>query len=192
MALEDIFKALEEQADRDIVAVTAEAREHAAAILDEAEREADTLKRSRVEEAERLSQARGRQTVNTARLEARKEVASVKDRAVVAAFADAREALADVRTRDDYDTLFRGLLREAVEGVGDGGAVLVDSADVERARGALDEFGIVAEVRGEMHCAGGVVVELEGGRVLRRNTLEDRLDKFAGVAQASVAEILFA
>jgi hypothetical protein len=35
-------------------------------------------------------------------------------------------------------------------------------------------------------------VSTDGGSVMRRNTLEDRLDKLRGLAQADVAEIVFA
>ena len=144
MAIEDIFKALEEQADRDIIAVTAEAREHAAAILEEAERDAELLRQSRVEEAERHSRARGQQSINTARLEARKAVAAVKEQAVAAAFAKARDALADVRSSAEYDVVFRALVGEAVEGAGGDAAVLVDPLDVELARRVLGEMGLDA------------------------------------------------
>lgn len=192
MALEDIFRALEEQADRDIAAVTAEAKEHAEAILEEASREAELLRETQVAEAERHSRAKGLQSLNTARLEARKRVAAVKEGAVAAAFAEARESLKSVRGRQDYPGLFESLLVEALAGVGSGAEVLVDPADVRLAEETLAKLGVAAEVRPEIVSAGGVVVQTDGGRVLRRNTLEDRLDKFEAGAQADVAEILFA
>lgn len=192
MALEDIFRALEEQADRDIAAVTAEAKEHAESILDEAKREAELLRDTRVSDAERHSRAKGLQSLNTAKLEARKRVAAVKEAAVASSFAQARESLASVRTRQDYPALFGSLLREAIAGVPADASVLVDPADAELARATLASMGVAAQVRPELSSAGGVIVELDGGRVLRRNTLEDRLDKFEAAAQADVAEILFA
>ncbi len=192
MALEDIFRALEEQADHDIAAVTAEAKEHAEAILEEARREAELLKQTRVAEAERLSRAKGMQSLNAAKLEARKRVAAVKEAAVASAFSEAREALGTVRRRDDYPAIFRGLLAEALAGVSTEAAVLVDPADADLARATLEAIGSSAEVRPEIASTGGVIVETDGGRVQRRNTLEDRLEKFEAAAQADVAEILFA
>lgn len=191
MALEDIFRALEEQADRDVEAVLEEARAHAAVILEEAEREAKTAREHRVAEAERMAQARSSQDLNSVRLEARKRIAGVKERAVRQAFEEALAALGSVRGRADYPQVFRALADEAVGGLADQFELLVDPADAELARAYLAERGITSEVRPEISTAGGVVVSTRGGSVLRRNTLEDRLDKLRGLAQADVAEILF-
>jgi len=38
---------------------------------------------------------------------------------------------------------------------------------------------------------GGLVVEASEGRVIRRNTLEDRLDRSRQLIQAEVAKVLF-
>jgi vacuolar-type H+-ATPase subunit E/Vma4 len=192
MALEDIFRALEEQADRDIDVVLKEARAHASAIHEEAEREATSVREHRVAEAERVARARSSQDLNTVRLEARKRVAAVKERAVRETFDAAQASLAGVRGRADYPDIFRALVAEALAGVDAEFSLLVDPADAELARAALSERGVSAEVRPELSSAGGVVVSLQGGEITRRNTLEDRLDKLRSLAQADVAEILFA
>lgn len=191
MAIEDIFRALEEQADRDVEAVLGEARQHADAILDEAKRDADRTHEQRVAEAERIAKIRSAQGLNHARLEARKRVAAAKERAVSDAFTEARARLATVRGRDDYPTLFRALLSEALEGVTGEFEVVVDPADQGLASKVLADLGVQAAVRADTPMSGGVILSSRGDRVLRRNTLEDRLEKFEGIAQADVAEILF-
>ncbi|HSK46412.1 MAG TPA: V-type ATP synthase subunit E [Coriobacteriia bacterium] len=192
MALDDIFRALEEQADRDIEAVLEEARAHAAAIREEAKREADTSRDTRIADAERVAKSRSAQDLNSVRLEARKRVAAVKERAVREVFDSAREQLGSVRAGSDYPSVFRSLADEALAGVEPGFEMLVDPSDSELARAFVAEKGLVGEVKPELSSAGGVVIVTQGGSVLKRNTLEDRLDKLRGLAQADVAEIVFA
>ena len=192
MALEDIFRALEEQAERDVEAVLAEAREHAAVIVDQAQAEAAQVLEHRLAEAERAAISRSSHALNAVRLDARKRVAAVKERAVSDAFDGAIAQLGSVRSSADYPSIFRGLATEALADVEDDFAVLVDPADVELATQVLAEMDLKGEVRGELATAGGLVVMTEGARVARRNTLEDRLGKLRGLAQSDVAEILFA
>lgn len=192
MALEDIFRALEEQADKDVQAVLAEARAHASAIKEEATKEAASAKEARVADAERIARSKSSQSLNSVRLEARKKIAAVKDRAVRQVFDQSVEALRSIRSRSDYPQVFAALAREAVDGVEGAYEIWVDPADLDLAKKVLAGEGISAEVKGEASTVGGLVVVMDGGRVMRRNTLEDRLTKFRGIAQADVAEIVFA
>ncbi len=192
MALEDIFRALEEQADKDVEAVLEEARAHARVILEEAKREAETTRDSRVAEAERTAAARSSQDLNSARLDARKRLAGVKERAVSEVFEEAKASLAELRQRPGYDQIFRKLAEEAMAGVSEEFELWVDPADVELGRAFLAEKGLTAEVKPEISTGGGVIVATRGGTVLRRNTVEERLEKLRGLAQADVAEIVFA
>jgi len=191
MGLEDIFRALEEQAAKDSDAVLAEARAHADSIIEEAEHEAARSRDRHVEEAQRSARSRSAQELNSAKLDARKKIAAVKERAVREVFDRALDELAKARSDSGYAEAFSRLADEALEGVSGEFSVLVDPADLEVAKSVLASKGISAEVRGDLAAAGGLVISTEGGRVMRRNTLEDRLEKLRGLAQADVAEILF-
>jgi vacuolar-type H+-ATPase subunit E/Vma4 len=145
-----------------------------------------------VADAERAARARSSQALNSVRLDARKRIAGVKERAVRQVFEEARAQLTQVRKRPDYDEVFRALLDEALAGVSSTDLeIWVDPADAELAQRALADRGVSAPVRPEISTAGGVVVATEAGRVMRRNTLEDRLDKLEGLAQSDVAELVF-
>ena len=174
MALEDIFRALQEQAYQDVAAVLEEAQAHAAVITEEAQREAKSAAERRVAEAERMAVAKSGQELNHVRLEARKRVAAVKEKAVREAFDDAMKALGQVRSRADYAQIFRALADEALDGVtATDIEVLVDPADVDLAREVIATKGVSAEVKPDLCCAGGLVVATQGGTIQRRNTLED-------------------
>ena len=191
MALEDIFKALEHQAERDISDVLAEARARAAGIVSEAEIEASGIRERHAAEAETTAVARTMQSLNSSRLEARRKLASVRQDTVGSALERARVSLEETRSAAGYDELFARLLDEALSGVKGEYEVLVDPADADLAKRALSARGIEAPIKPELSTAGGVVVSMNGGRILRRNTLEDRFEKYIGFAQADVAEILF-
>ncbi len=191
MAIEDIFRALEEQADAECDGILDQARGQAKGIIADADAEADSIRERRVSEAEAAARARSSHALNTARLEGKKGVAALKGRAIDDTFEMSLGALSDIRARSDYAGLFEALTAEALAGIEGDFEVLVDPADESLARDALAKLGREGSVKPELETAGGVVVTTHGGRVARRNTLEDRLGKVRHVAQADVAEILF-
>lgn len=192
MALEDIFKALEEQAARDIEQIMEDARSHGDAIVAEAEEQAAAMRSSKVVDAERHARAQSTHGLNAARLEARKRQAGVKETAIQSVFDEALVRLAEARRDPDYRGVFAKLVEEALAGVDGALEVHVDPADEAMAGEALGAMGVNAPVVADLSTAGGVVVVSGEGTVSRRNTFEDRLDKLRSIAQADVAEIVFA
>lgn len=191
MALEDIFRALEEQAQQEREDILSSARAQAEAIAEDAAEQAEGIRAGCVEKSEAAAGLRAAKAMNAARLDAKKQVASVKDEAVNSAFDAAAERLAAMRSSDGYDEVFQALAKEALDGVEGEAALLVDPADEDRAKRVLTELGAEAEIRPEISTSGGVVVLVGNGRVSRRNTFEDRLDRARQTSQSEVAEILF-
>ena len=191
MALEDIFRALDEQADEECEQLLREARDHGDVILADAEDEAETIRSNRIADAERITRSRAARSMNAAKLDARKRVAAVKEQAIEAAFARAESLLKGTRSSERYPAAFRALVNEALSGIEGDVEVIVDPADETLAKGTLADLGVNEHVRTDLSTAGGLVVVLPGGRITRRNTLEDRLGKVREHAQASVAEIIF-
>lgn len=191
MALEDIFRALDEQADKECEDILATARAQAAAIVADAEEQAARTCSACVERTETVMRRKAAQQVNAARLDMKKRVAAVKQESINEVFVRADGALAKVRSSPAYADVFRALLREAVDGVSGTVAVLVDPADEALARSVAAEAGFDAEIRAVLSTAGGVAVETGGGRVVRHNTFEDRVEKVRDSMQSDVAEILF-
>jgi vacuolar-type H+-ATPase subunit E/Vma4 len=191
MAIEDILKALDEQADADCEAVLEEARQHAALILEEGGREAQQIRDGYARQAEHAATLEASKKVNSARLESKMTVSSVKGDAVVAVFDDAAAQLAQIRSKDGYSALFAKLAAEALTGLSGHVRILVAAADKDLAVQAAGAAGVDAEVDATLDTAGGLVVEASGGRIVRRNTLEDRLDRTRQLIQSDVAKVLF-
>lgn len=193
MALEDIFRALEEQADAECDEILQGARSHADSIAAEAREQAAEIKRAHVEAAEREVRTTAAQRLNAARLDGRKRVGAVKDRAIASAFDAAASRLSGLRGDKRYDAVFRGLAEEALAGVEGEVEVFVGSADADLAKRMMKDLGRGATaVEVDDSISGGLVVLTAGGRVYRRNTFQDRLARLRECCQAEVAGILLA
>jgi len=190
MAIEDIFRALEEQADAECTEILRVAEAQASSIRDEARREAERTKAQKLAAIEDVVVSRVGKTINAARLENRKALAAVRDHAVEQAFAGALERLGTVRGTADYERIFAKLVEETFVGVTGDCDVLVDPADASLAEKVVKAVNPTCVVKPEISTAGGLIAVTVGGKVTRRNTFESRLEKARTLAQAQVAEIL--
>ena len=190
MAIEDIFKALEEQADGEVNQILHAATVQSDAIEREAREEADRITAGRIAAAEESVRLKAAKNANAAKLQARREMAVVRDMAVDEAFAEASVRLAAMRGTPEYERVFAALAAEALEGISGECEVQVARADVALAEKAIKKLGVKANVTGALDTIGGLVVSTSGGRVVRRNTFEARLAKVRSVAAAQIAEVL--
>lgn len=192
MALEDIFRALEEQADAECDEILQSARSHADSIAEEAREQAVEIKQAHIEAAERDVRSTAAQRLNAAKLDGRKRVAAVKDSAIASAFDVAASQLSGLRGDKSYEAVFRKLAEEALHGVDGEVDVFVGSEDVDLAKRTMKALGRSARIEVDGSISGGLVVLSDGGRVYRRNTFEDRLARLRECCQAEVAGILLA
>jgi vacuolar-type H+-ATPase subunit E/Vma4 len=192
MAIEDIFIALEEQGEQESREAIEAAREQARGIKEDAEEQAKHIRDTRMETARANATLRSARSVNSARLDGRRAVAGVKERAIVQAFDEALGKLGAIRGTAGYSTLFRALADEAAAGLEGEIVVVVDPADETLAADFLKSSGLVGTVDATGSTAGGLTILAEGGAMIRRNTLEDRLQKYRIHGQSEIAEVLSA
>ncbi len=191
MALDDIFNALDEQADKEIEQLLSDAQDQAAAIAAEAEDQAAAIQQRVADATEKATRERASRSVNAARLESKRRLAAVKEESIRQVFQAAADKLATARSQSDYANVFGALAAEATGGLAGNLEVLVDSADAALAERTAADLGLDVTIKPEISTSGGLIVRTGGGRIMRRNTFEDRLDKADGLIQADVAEILF-
>lgn len=191
MAIEDILKALEEQCEADCERILEDARSRVELIVAEGEREAREIRDSAYRRAEHAATARAERLVNAARLEAKLAVSAARGEAVVAVFDEAARRLSALRSDSAYERYFMALAAEALAGI-DGQVLLrVASEDEGRAESAARFARVSATVDATLPTAGGIVVEARAGRYVRRNTLEDRLERARERFFSDVARVLF-
>jgi len=191
MALEDIFRALEEQAEQECQQILEDAHDQSDAILEEAQEQAEEIRNKLVTETEKATRLTASQSINSSRLENKKKIAAIKQDAVVGIFDKVLQKAQNLRGSSSYEATFKALAEEAIEGLEGDVQVLVDPADADLASSTLSKMGVSSEVKPDISTSGGVVVVTGGGRIMRRNTIEDRLEKIEPHIQADVAEILF-
>lgn len=192
MAIEDIFRALEEQADEECRMILEGAKAQAKGIEEDAREEAKRIRDRRVEVADASVRARAQHLLNAARLENRKATAAAKDDGVEGVFSEAGRQLAALRGTPEYERIFRKLADEALAGVVGDVVVHVAAADAKLATTVLAELGHKGEVEGDLDTTGGLVVVSNGTTIIRRNTFEDRILKARPLVQSQISETLFA
>jgi vacuolar-type H+-ATPase subunit E/Vma4 len=191
MALQDIFSALDEQADAECRETLDNAKAQAKAILEEAREEAARIRQRKLDAAEATVGTKAAQIVNAAKLQNKRDIAALKERAIGLVFDEAKAGLGEVRGSAGYEALFRRLAEEALAGQDRDVKVLVDARDEALAASVLGEIGVSYTLDTSTPTSGGLTAVYGDGRVFRRNTLEDRLDKVRLIGQSQVAEILF-
>ena len=188
MALEDIFRALEEEAEGEATRVRTEAQTEADRILAAAEEQAESYRIARIERAEAGLSSKTTRAVAAAGTQVRRQVASARDKQIDAVFTEARRRLLEVRESADYDRLLAALIAEGVENLEPPLVVRVAPQDVEVARRAV---AAAASVEPAEDIDAGAVVTGSGGGLVRDNRLTDRLERVRELARARVAELLF-
>jgi vacuolar-type H+-ATPase subunit E/Vma4 len=190
MAIEDIFKALEEQADAEVNQILHVATVQSDAVEHEARDEAERITKNRIALAEDAVRTKAAKAVNAARLQVRRDLAEVRDAAVDSVFAAAAERLAAMRGTAEYERVFTALAQEALTGIDVECEMQVAAADAELAKKVAAKLGAAATVSPTLDTIGGLVISTHDGRVVRRNTFESRLLKVRSLAGARVAEVL--
>jgi len=191
MAIEDILNALEEQAQAECDDVLAEAREHAKLIVEEGEREVQQIHDRYTRQTEHVANLAAAKKINAARLEGKMVASAAKGDALVSVFDQALGKLSELRSSGAYEELFLALAGEALEALDGPVTIHVAPADAALASRAAQAAGLTATIDSTLETAGGLVVEAYGGRVVRRDTLEDRLERARQLIQPDVAKVLF-
>lgn len=190
MAIEDIFKALEEQCDDEVNQILHLATVQSDAVEREAREEAERITKNRIAAAEEAVRAKAAKAVNAARLQVRRDLAAVRDSAVDAVFAEAARSLEAMRGTAAYERVFGALAKEALQGVDQECELQVAPPDAALAKKVASTLGVACTVSPTLDTIGGLVVSMHDGRVVRRNTFESRLLKVRSLAGAKVAEVM--
>lgn len=192
MAIQDIFRALEEQGEKDCREIIDAAKAQAKAIAADADDQVEQIRAARVAAAEANVKAKATKIINEARIDRIRAVSQAKDKGIDQVFTDATAQLAKLRGSKEYEALFKTLVEEAVSGLTGDIVLVVDKADEALASRVVADLGANATVDASGSTIGGITATGSGGRVVRRNTLEDRIRKVRRNSQSEIVETLFA
>lgn len=194
--IEPLSRAILKEAEVDAQQMREEAKAKADAIRQRAQEEAEKARREILDKAQQEADRLRSQTVSSAQLKARTMQLEQREKLLDRVFLAAREKLADVQKRPDYDQLASMLLREALV------QLRVNKAEIradQATRASLEKKAlkdISSELNGQFTVADnleegrGVIVEAGDGRLHYDNTLETRLERLQSTLRASVYKLL--
>lgn len=194
--IEPLSRAILKEAEVDAQQMREEAKSKANAIRQRAQEEAENVRREILERAQQEAERLRSQSLSSAQLKARTMQLESREKLLDRVFEAAREKLADVQKRPDYDQLAAMLLREALT------QLRINKADIkadQATRALLEKKAlkeISSELKGQFTFAEnleegrGVVIEAAEGKLHYDNTLETRLERLQGTLRSSVHKLL--
>jgi len=194
--IEPLTRAILKEAEVDAQQIREEAKAQADAIRKRGQEDAEKARREILDRAQQEADRLRSQTLAGAQLKARTMQLEHREKLLDRVFQAAREKLADVQKRQDYDQIAAQLLREALV------QLRVNKAEIraDQATRAFLEKGTLndlsSELKGQYTLADnleegtGIVVEAADGKLHYDNTLETRLQRLQSTLRSSVHKIL--
>jgi vacuolar-type H+-ATPase subunit E/Vma4 len=194
--MEPLSRAILKEAEVDAQQMREEAKVKADAIRQRAQQEAETARREILDKAQQEADRLRSQTVSGAQLKARTMQLEQREKLLDRVFQAAREKLAEIQKRPDYDQLAAMLLREALV------QLRVNKAEIradQATRALLEKKAlkdISSELNGQFTMADnleeglGVVIEAADGKLHYDNTLGTRLTRLQSTLRSSVHKLL--
>jgi vacuolar-type H+-ATPase subunit E/Vma4 len=170
MALDDLLRAIQADADADRARAADDAAAAAADVIERARRDANALETELADAGVAQGHAAAARERALARLDAAASIRSARENAFVSLVSGIRAELAAVRDTPAYPELFHALVAESRAALPSAVVLRVDPRDVDLASGVA--YGI--RVEPTLDSWGGVELASDDGRTVR-NTLEERL-----------------
>lgn len=192
MAIDDILRALEDNADSRIEEIKQDGQQRVNEIISEADREVSRIRRLRLKRIEDAIKSECTSTVYSASLKAKSVLIKAQEETVDEAFRLAEQRLTEQRSKEEYPKIFELLLDECLEAL-DGEAVLQvrqdDQALVESLMANRQVPYRISET--PLEASGGLVAGSLGGEVVVHNSFESRLSKAKKTLRLEISNALF-
>ena len=191
MAIEDILRAMEADAEAEREAILLAARQEAEQVLARAREDAERTRTRRVEAELRGLRSEQARQLNDARLAGLRAVAAARERLLTTTFSEAAIKLSSVREWPDYPAIFQRLYEEAVAELSEDNLTLrVDPRDHDLARSLAHRPDTTVGIEPALSCLGGVEVAANAGRVVVLNTIEHRLARAKETMREELLELV--
>ncbi|HCJ66389.1 MAG TPA: hypothetical protein DHV62_03455 [Elusimicrobia bacterium] len=194
MGLEEIFQTLEEEGQRERAEVINKAKEQEKRIIEEGEREAKKIKDEQIEKISSSLRREQTRILSEARLANQREIVRTKEEIISKVFTIVKEKTARFREERNYPTVFESLFEETVRNLPLERVKIdffIDKRDTNLAQKILTKTKINYELYPDLQCAGGLKINVDGGKITIVNTLDLRLEKAIQVLQTELLTLLF-
>lgn len=192
MALDDILRALQDNAEKRIEAIEQDTQQRVNEIISEVEKEAVRTKRLRLRKIKDAIKSECTGIVYSASLKAKNELIKAQEETVDEAFRLAEQSLSDLHSNEEYPKVFELLLDGCLE-VFDGEVVLRVRPDDKTLVDSLMADRQVPYSISEtpLEASGGLVVSSPDGEVVVYNSFESRLSKAKETLRLDISNALF-
>jgi vacuolar-type H+-ATPase subunit E/Vma4 len=192
LALDDILRALEDNAEKRIEAIKQDTQQRVNEIISEVERDASRTKRLRLKKMEDAIKSECTSIIYSASLKAKNELIKAQEKTVDEAFRLAEQRLSGLHSNEEYPKIFELLLDECLE-VLDGEVVIQARPDDKT---LVDELMVKKKVpysisETPLEASGGLVVSSSDGEVVVHNSFESRLSKAKETLRLEISNTLF-
>jgi V/A-type H+-transporting ATPase subunit E len=194
--IEALSRAILRDARVDAEEIQEEARAKAEEIRQRAQAEAEAERKAILERAQQDAERLRSQVVATAQLKARTLQLEHREKLLDKVFDAARERLASIQKRSDYDQIAAKLLREAIAQLNASTAEARADEVTEKSLKARSLDQVARELEAEialgktLEGGTGLIVSASGGHLTYDNTLETRLSRLQSALRSSVYQVL--
>jgi len=192
--LDNLFRALEAEGNKEIGEILAEAEREAKTIIKGAQAEVSKIKEGHLKKAELFLKRKKNHLVNQAQIDNKEKLQQAKKKIIEQVFESMGKKLKDLRKEKIYPKVFRRLAIEAVKVIPKKMKMTIrvrkDDAEVaEKILGKLPLKNYV--LKPNLRGLGGLEISAKTGQILAKNTLKSRLEKARKVLEREVTLVLF-
>jgi vacuolar-type H+-ATPase subunit E/Vma4 len=191
LALDDILRALEDNAEDRIEVIKQDAQQRVNEIISEVEKEASRSKRLRLKKVQDAIKSECTGIVYSASLKAKNELIKAQEDTVEEAFRLAEQRLSGLHSNEEYPRVLELLLDECLE-VLDGEVIIhVRQDDRTLVDGLMADRKISYSIsETPLEASGGLDVSSPDGEVIVRNSFESRLSKAKETLRLDISNAL--
>ncbi len=201
MPLETILQAIDAEAEQQVAAIAAAARDDITRVEAEAAAQAEAIKQQHVDAAQARLKAEQARILNRAHRQALQMVLGTREAAISAALEETARQLGQFAGDSAYAGLLRHLAEEAAAALGAEQPlhITVKAADIPLMQQVVAALGLTATIEADLELGdtiwnsglGGLIAATADRRISVVNTLETRLQQAAQLYRGQLAEWLF-
>lgn len=187
-----ILEKIREDSEKEVERIIGEAKKKSEEIIKKSEKEGKERYEELIIQGKKNAELEKQRIIANARLQAKKLILETKESIIEKTFSLAEKKLRDIVSSDEYESILRKLIEEAISSIPDKQLqILCDERDRELLRKIIKEFPRVELSEENISTIGGIIVKSKDGRIQVDNTFETRIERMRNDLRVKVARILF-
>lgn len=176
MKYDHLIKAIEDGAEEKIREITDSKDREIREILERAESESAQLRKDLLAQTNQMVEIERNKEIYSAREKAKDHLARARNEAFLSVFQVSDEQLSSLRSSPSYGAFFKAVMTEITESLDSEKIRLhIDQKDEALCRQLIKDTGKEFDIVTDLTTKGGLIGSTPDGKVVIRNTIEDRL-----------------